>query len=1221
MSQQQTVLRVQTSIPHLTISGATQYTTLDLYSDIPIKINKSFAELQDIAKRNSDLSIGLSLPGSKKNNRFFESFFNVDATSLYFNATQRVNIDVLLNDQSYFRGYMRLNKVSVMNSKVEYDVTLYSTIGDLFGQIGNNLLKDLDFDDPEYTFNHTFIYTGVTELMYQSNFYRDQEQPWAYFYPIVHNGYNYINVSGATLPNLSGTTSGSTIVDQTRLYTSTSPISGFTSAGAAYAAGVQDYQINSPQNGLLDNQLKPALSIWNLIKLMFKEQGYTISGDFFNTPWMKTLYLYGYFSSEQTKFSYKLNTIQQLPKEGIELIYSGSTVPGSTLNIFVCKRGTGVPCYSLDDITYAFANMFPYSEFGTIPAGTSGLTFNAVEGFDFGFDYDGVTVADISTLKYLPKAVGDTVSFMDGDEIDFSLVIDQNIKQIDLLASIAKKFNLVFIPNPNIPNDIIIEPYDFYVGTGDVYDWTPKLSYDKGFTVEPALNYIESNLILTDQEDGDEGNRIFKLQNNRIYGENKVYNPTSFKSQEKSIDTIFSPELIRRWDDNIGLPLGINYSASSEQSSYDNQIRWLYKGVKSKPKLFFWSMGLNPFIDQVGEVFQTYPTNTYTIKIGNSTGGTPTNFELIPTISHTIPMGLSDDLKINNDSFSILFNSEQPVDIGVQTYNTYTENDAYNTFYRNRITNLYDPNTRFLSGYFDLKYTDVQNLKPNDIIKINEQYFTWNKIQEFNLTNRELTKVELIQFNVNPQEYVDRYFAYYYCEDPDTCYKIKTDFTNPNLRDTNYLWSIYYDNQVGSLTGTTTGFTSTFRYFNITPTGETDYITYEPYSMYEITKDEYDNGGCIDFVNDPFLYGLIYNSPDATNSPLYALASFWESSGYTGVNVWESCEDFENTADTYGIRLNTIPLRNGKFIMTMDFYPWVSTDGGYTFTERTSASPRNYTDHCINLNGTRFYAVDPTTITTTTKVYLSTDYGVSWSPITNSPADYWSSVFCSSNGQHITAVGQSGWWLSNDYGTSWFRIDTTNYSYNEACVYIDSTGTNLIAGSGGEGFLGDPINYVRIATNIGTGTTATNLTSLPQGNWKSVCMSDGGQYIGVYGQVGPSFERRIYISNDYGATFTHRTDLSAENTEISISSDGKIWCINSRGFFSPSIQAIYVSYDYGVTFTNRASPTIVGDGNYSCTAISQNGTTMMVSANISHNKGLTFSTSGALSYIKVSINR
>jgi hypothetical protein len=99
MSQQQTVLRVQTSIPHLTISGATQYLNLDLYDDIPIKINKSFAELQDISKKNTDFSVNLSLPGTKKNNRFFESFFNVDVDGLYFFSTKKMIVKKYLIDK------------------------------------------------------------------------------------------------------------------------------------------------------------------------------------------------------------------------------------------------------------------------------------------------------------------------------------------------------------------------------------------------------------------------------------------------------------------------------------------------------------------------------------------------------------------------------------------------------------------------------------------------------------------------------------------------------------------------------------------------------------------------------------------------------------------------------------------------------------------------------------------------------------------------------------------------------------------------------------------------------------------------------------------------------------------------------------------------------------------------------------------------------------------
>jgi hypothetical protein len=67
--------------------------------------------------------------------------------------------------------------------------------------------------------------------------------------------------------------------------------------------------------------------------------------------------------------------------------------------------------------------------------------------------------------------------------------------------------------DPNNGYNIRIEPYDYFIGTGEVHNWTNLISYDKGFTVEPALNYIESEIQFTDQEDNDEGNRLFKTTN------------------------------------------------------------------------------------------------------------------------------------------------------------------------------------------------------------------------------------------------------------------------------------------------------------------------------------------------------------------------------------------------------------------------------------------------------------------------------------------------------------------------------------------------------------------------------------------------------------------------------------------------------------------------------------------------------------------------------------
>jgi uncharacterized delta-60 repeat protein len=100
---------------------------------------------------------------------------------------------------------------------------------------------------------------------------------------------------------------------------------------------------------------------------------------------------------------------------------------------------------------------------------------------------------------------------------------------------------------------------------------------------------------------------------------------------------------------------------------------------------------------------------------------------------------------------------------------------------------------------------------------------------------------------------------------------------------------------VGSLTGTTTGFTSTFRIFN---TGSVQ-VQYVPYTMEEITETDYVSGSCYNSNNDTML-NYIYGNVNGLN---FSLASFWENSAdtFTGTNLWSNCSDFYSTASTYGI--------------------------------------------------------------------------------------------------------------------------------------------------------------------------------------------------------------------------------------------------------------------------------------------------------------------------------
>lgn len=943
-----------------------EYEYLDIYEDIPIKINRSFAELEDISKKNSDHSVGLKLPGTKKNNRFFENFYNVDNVSLYFDVTKKVQCAVLINDESFFDGYLRLNSINVLNSKVEYDVTLYSTVADLYGSIGNNLLKDLNFRDADYFFNHIFNRDNVLQWWRYETLKTSNVIPSTFFYPVAHNGYVYTTTNNQTRVQ-TGTTSGTTIYSTTKL-------GSWANAAAAYSGGSQAGHINSVANGVRDNQLKPALNVYALLQLIFKTYGYSIQSDFLTTPWMKLLYLYGYFSDNNPKLSFTAPPLDTFGPTQVDLVYTQS---GSTnVTFYVVKAGTGTPCLCDTNITGVVYIQSIYFPSVIIPQSFTILANNATYGINWsnsGYKLYNITSSvGVSNrpLNFLPSQSGTTVDIVDGEYLDMSNVIDQDIKQIDILSSIAKKFNLIFIPSKTNPNEIIVEPYEYYIGSGNVYDWTDRLSWDKGFTVQPAQNFIESSIHLTDKEDGDAGNDEFKKTNNRIYGRNIRPNPTEFKSEEKKIETIFSPQLLRKWNpstltgvtNDVGIPLMLNYAETSQEN--DNVVEWTYSGVKTNPRLIFNLGNFSPFLDRPKETFFLTGVTSYYFKIEKNDGTDPQGSLVNPVVSHTIPMGNPDQNKINNDSLSVLFNTEAQVDIqgkSVQllgsgsTLNIYTEQNIYNRFYFNRIQNAFDKNTRMLSGYFNLSIRDINELEPKDLIKVNDQYFTWNKIDNYNLTTPELTKIELIQFNNQTLEYPTRYFKYQYCSGDTTTYKFKTNFTGTNsVYESFYYWSILYDYFVGFLGGNgVTGYTSSIPF-----TGN----TFIPYSIYEVSESDYNASGTLytgDSQVNYFLLsteeapvGTIYNQ----RSPVFLLSS---NQSKATLNVFTGCTDFNTqaaaigasvlssisgTTSTTGITINVTDTGYIKYTKSNGDvqYQYVGSTGNYDIpdcAECTTVSP------------------------------------------------------------------------------------------------------------------------------------------------------------------------------------------------------------------------------------------------------------------------------------------
>jgi len=71
-------------------------------------------------------------------------------------------------------------------------------------------------------------------------------------------------------------------------------------------------------------------------------------------------------------------------------------------------------------------------------------------------------------------------------------------------------FNLVFVPDNNNPLNIIIEPFEEYIGTGDTLDWTNLIDYGKTVKIEPTSDIQKREYEWTFTEDKDVVNQFYK---------------------------------------------------------------------------------------------------------------------------------------------------------------------------------------------------------------------------------------------------------------------------------------------------------------------------------------------------------------------------------------------------------------------------------------------------------------------------------------------------------------------------------------------------------------------------------------------------------------------------------------------------------------------------------------------------------------------------------------
>ena len=146
-------------------------------------------DLKDPNARKSDFSKTITLPSSKQLDKLFNHVFNINVATNTFNPNKRLDVSYLADEEVQINGYLKLDEVVINDyNKVEYKVSIFGKSADLFSNIGEKELTDIDLTE----YNHDWSF-GIQELSWATSVQRNGSgiafaKGTGYVYPLIEYG-------------------------------------------------------------------------------------------------------------------------------------------------------------------------------------------------------------------------------------------------------------------------------------------------------------------------------------------------------------------------------------------------------------------------------------------------------------------------------------------------------------------------------------------------------------------------------------------------------------------------------------------------------------------------------------------------------------------------------------------------------------------------------------------------------------------------------------------------------------------------------------------------------------------------------------------------------------------------------------------------------------------------------------------------------------------------
>lgn len=160
---------------------------LDLPIDLGLVINYQSGDIRSVLSRLTSYSKTVTFPGTSNNNKIFKDIYQVSNDS-QFNPNLKSYVRVITNGEEIFNGYLKLDQINNINGLISYECTMYSDVANLFDDLKDIKLNELDFSEYSHPYDYPTIVGSWDTFIYKNGSQTPFQFGEGYVYPHIHWG-------------------------------------------------------------------------------------------------------------------------------------------------------------------------------------------------------------------------------------------------------------------------------------------------------------------------------------------------------------------------------------------------------------------------------------------------------------------------------------------------------------------------------------------------------------------------------------------------------------------------------------------------------------------------------------------------------------------------------------------------------------------------------------------------------------------------------------------------------------------------------------------------------------------------------------------------------------------------------------------------------------------------------------------------------------------------